>query len=121
MFSGVALLLSTVGLYGLLSYHVSRQANEIGIRLAMGASNINVFGMILKRGLSLVGIGLAAGVAGAYSGSLLIRQLLFETQLLDPATYFSAATFLGFAAALACLLPAWRATRINPVEVLRRE
>lgn len=121
MFSGVALLLSAIGLYGLLSYHVSRQANEIGIRLALGASNINVFGMILKKGLSLIGIGLAVGVAVAYSGSLLIRQLLFEIQPLDPATYFSAATFLGFAAALACFLPAWRATRINPVEVLRRE
>jgi ABC-type antimicrobial peptide transport system permease subunit len=77
--------------------------------------------MILKRGVVLVGIGLTLGIAGAYSGTLLIQQLLFETQPLDPATYVSAVGVLAFATMLACFLPAWRATRLSLVDVLRRE
>jgi ABC-type antimicrobial peptide transport system permease subunit len=121
IFSGVALVLTAIGLYGVLAYHVSQRMNELGIRLAMGASNTTLLGMILKRGLSLVGIGLLAGVVGAYFGSLLIRGLLFETEPLDPAAYVGAVLFLGIVALLACFLPAWRATRINLVDVLRME
>jgi putative ABC transport system permease protein len=121
LFSGVALVLTATGLYGVLAYHVSQRTNEIGIRLAMGASSSSLLGMILKRGLILVGAGLLLGMAGAYSGSLLIRQLLFETQPLDPATYVSAVGFLALVALAACLFPAWRATRISLVDVLRSE
>jgi putative ABC transport system permease protein len=77
--------------------------------------------MILKRGLILVGAGLLVGMAGAYPGSLLMRQLLFETQPLDPATYVGAVGFLALVALAACFLPAWRATRICLVDVLRSE
>jgi putative ABC transport system permease protein len=121
IFSGVALALTAIGLYGVLAYHVSQRTNEIGIRLAMGASNANLLGMILKKGLILVGIGLVLGVAGAYSGSLLIRQMLFETQPLDATAYAGAVGFLGLVALAACFLPAWRATRVNLVDVLRSE
>jgi putative ABC transport system permease protein len=121
IFAGVALVLTAIGLYGVLTYHVSQRTNEIGIRLAMGASNSTLLSMFLKRGVVLVGIGLALGLVGAYSGSLLIRQLLFETQPLDPATYVSAVGFLGLVALAACFLPAWRATRISLVDVLRSE
>jgi putative ABC transport system permease protein len=121
LFSFVALVLTAIGLYGVLAYHVSQRTNEIGIRLAMGASSSTLFGMILKRGLVVIGIGLLLGMAGGYSGSLLIRQLLFETKPLDPASYLGAVGFLGFVALAACLLPAWRATRINLVDVLRME
>jgi ABC-type antimicrobial peptide transport system permease subunit len=121
VFSVVALVLTAIGLYGVLAYHVSQRTNEIGIRLAMGASNTTLLSMILKRGLVLVGIGLLMGVLGAFWASRLIQQLLYETQPLDPTTYASAVSFLVLVACLACFLPAWRATRISPVDMLRRE
>jgi putative ABC transport system permease protein len=121
LFAGLALLLAAIGLYGVLAYHVSQRTKEIGIRLAMGASNADLLGMILKRGLVLVGMGLLLGLAGVYPGALLIRRLLFETPPLDPAIYLSAFAFLAFVATLACFLPAWRATKVDVAEVLRRE
>jgi predicted permease len=121
LFAGLALVLTAIGLYGVLAYHVGQRMNEMGIRLAMGASNADLLGMILRKGLVLVGVGLLLGMAGAYPGTLLVRQLLFETQPLDPATYAGAAGFLVLVAVLACLLPAWRATQVNLVDVLKRE
>ena len=121
IFAAVALVLTAVGLYGVLAYHVSQHTNEIGIRLAMGASNATLLNMILRKGMILVGLGLLLGVAGAYPGTLLIGQLLFETQPLDPTTYVTVAVSFALVAALACVLPAWRATRVNLVDVLRSE
>ena len=121
LFSGLALLLAAIGLYGVLAYHVGQRINEFGIRLAMGASAANLLGMVLRRGFLLVAIGLLVGIAAAYPGTLLIRQLLYETQTLDIKSYVAAAVFLGFVGAAACLLPAWRATRVDVVEVLRIE
>jgi putative ABC transport system permease protein len=121
LFSAVALALTAIGLYGVLAYHVSQRLNEIGVRMAMGASNGDLLGMILRRGMLLAGFGLLLGVAAAYPGTLVLRQLLFETPPLDPATYVAAVGFLGLVAALACLLPAWRATRVDLVQVLRKE
>ncbi len=121
LFAGVALLLTAIGLYGALAYQVSQRTHEMGIRLAVGASRIDMLGMILKRGMTLVGAGLLLGLVGAYSGTLLIQHLLFETQPLDPATYASASMFLVLVTLLACFLPAWRATQVNLVEVLRQE
>jgi putative ABC transport system permease protein len=121
LFSIVALVLTAIGLYGVIAFHVSQRTNELGIRLAMGASNATVLGMILKRGMVLIGLGLALGTVGAYSGSLFIRQLLFETQPFDATAYAGAVGFLGLVALAACFLPAWRATRVNLVDVLRSE
>ena len=121
LFAGVALALTAIGLYGVLAYHVSQRTNEIGIRLAMGASNTTLLGMFLKRGLILLGIGLALGLVGAYSGSLVIQQLLFETRPLDATAYLGAVGFLGLVALAACFIPAWRATRVSLVDVLRSE
>ena len=121
IFSAVALVLAAIGLYGVLAYHVSQRVNEIGIRLAMGASNITLIGMILRRGLALVGIGLLLGVLGAFWASSLIQQLLYETQPLEPTTYAGAVSLLGLVALVACFLPAWRAARTSPVDVLRRQ
>jgi putative ABC transport system permease protein len=121
IFSGVALALTAIGLYGVLAYHVRQRANEFGIRLALGATNLTLLGSVVRRGLTLVGVGLLLGVIGAYWASRLIQQLLYETQPLDPATYASAVLFLGLVGVLACVLPAWRATRISLVEMLRRE
>jgi predicted permease len=121
LFSGVAIALTAIGLYGVLAYDVSQRLNEVGVRMAMGASNGDVLRMILRRGLLMTGIGLLLGVAGAYPGTLLLRQLLYETPRLDATTYVGAVGFLGLVATLACLLPAWRATQVDPVEVLRKE
>jgi hypothetical protein len=121
LFSGLAMLLAAIGLYGVLVYHVGQRINEFGIRLAMGASTVNLLGLVLRRGLLLVGVGLTVGIVAAYPGSLLIRQLLYETQAIDVAAYVAAALFLALVGALACLLPAWRATRVDVVEVLRIE
>ncbi|UCC84804.1 MAG: ABC transporter permease [Gemmatimonadota bacterium] len=121
LFSFVALVLTAIGLYGVLAYHVSQRLNEIGVRMAMGASNGDLLAMILRRGMLLAGFGLLLGLAAAYPGTLVLRQLLFETPPLDPATYVGAVGFLGLVAALACFLPAWRATQVDLVEVLRKE
>jgi len=121
LFSGIALALTAIGLYGVLAYHVSQRTNEIGIRLAVGASQATLLGMILRRGLALVGVGLALGVGAAFPVTLLIRQLLFETEPLDPATYVGSVFFLALVAGAASLLPAWRASRLNLVDVLRSE
>ena len=119
--AGVALLLTVTGLYGVLAYNVSQRTREIGIRLAMGASQTDLIGMVVRRGLLLVGLGLLLGLTGAIPGTMLMRQLLFETGTIEPSIYAIATVILGLVAALACLLPAWRTTRVNVVEVLKQE
>jgi len=121
LFSGIGLLLTAVGLYGALAYHVSQREHEVGVRLAIGATPASVLQLVLRRGLLLVGIGLLLGVAGARPGTTLIQQLLYNIEPLDLSTYVGAMLFIGVVATAACLLPAWRATRVNPIEVLRSE
>jgi len=121
LLSVVAMLLTAVGLYGVLAYHVSERTNEFGIRTALGAVPINLTGLIMKKGLAMVGIGLVFGFIGASLSSRLIQQLLFEIEPLDPIAYVGGALFLGAVAVVACLVPAWRASRINPVAALRIE
>jgi putative ABC transport system permease protein len=119
--AAVALLLTVIGLYGILAYNVSQRRREIGIRLAIGASHSGLIGMIVKRGMLLVGAGLLLGVAGAIPGMLLVRSLLFETDTLEPSVYAAAVVGFGIVAAAACLLPAWRTTQVDVVEVLKGE
>jgi putative ABC transport system permease protein len=121
LLAAVALLLTSVGLYGVLAYHVSQRSNEFGVRSALGASSGKIIGLIMKKGLAMIGSGLLLGLIAAVAGSRLIRSLLYETAVFDPATFIFAAVFLGTVALIACLVPAWRAGRINPVESLRRE
>lgn len=121
LFSAIALLLTAVGLYGVLAFWVSRHFFELGIRIALGATGRDTVGMIMKKGFLLVGIGLAPGIAAAVFGTAIIRQLLFEVEPLDPVSYIGAALFLLAISGLACLLPALRALRIDPVEALRAE
>jgi len=119
--AGAALLLAAVGLYGSLAYYVSQQGHEIGVRMAMGATRGGILALVLRRGAWLVAGGVVVGVAAAYPGTRLVRHLLFETVPLDPATYASAVLVLGVVAATACLVPALRATRVDPAVVLRGE
>jgi len=121
LLAAAALLLTAVGLYGVLTYHVSQRSNEFGVRSALGATSREIVGLIMKQGLLMIGAGLVLGTLGAVAGSRLIQSLLYETAVFDPATFIFAAVFLGSVALIACLVPAWRAGRVNPVEALRRE
>jgi len=121
VFSGVALVLTLVGLYGVLAYYVTTRRNEIAIRMALGATRGNVLGMILGRGMVMVVVGLALGAAGAYPEMSLIRGMLSGAESLNVSTCLGAALVLCGASALACLLPAWRATRGGVLDALRSE
>ena len=121
VFGGLALALACVGLYGLLSHAVARRTGEIGLRMALGAPPGHVQRMILGESLTLVLLGVVAGSVGAYFTSRLIATMLFGLTGADPATYGTVAVALGAAALLASLLPARRASRIDPIVALRLE
>jgi putative ABC transport system permease protein len=120
-FAGIALILSAIGIYGVLSYVVSRRAREIGIRMAIGAQRWQVIRLVLKSGLGLALAGVAIGVAAAAFASQLMRGLLHEVQPADPGTIAAVAVLLMAVAVLASFVPAWRAARVNPVVVLKGE
>jgi putative ABC transport system permease protein len=117
----MALLLGVVGIYGVVSYSVSQRTREIGIRLALGAPGQEVRGMFLRHGLALSGIGAACGLAAAFALTRLMRSLLFDVSPADPLAYGVASVCLMAAAALACYLPARKATKVDPAVTLRSE
>jgi len=121
IFAAVALVLTVVGLYGVMSYSVAQRTNEIGIRLALGAQSRDVLLMIVKQGSFLIGLGLGIGLLGAYAATRLISTLLFGVTAKDPATFAVSAVLLGIVALLACYVPAWRATKVDPLRALRYE
>jgi putative ABC transport system permease protein len=119
--SAIALLLAVVGLYSVLAYHVSQRYHELGLRMALGASGSSLIKLILVRGFVLVGIGLVLGIAGSVGATRLLQQFLYETEPTDPVTFVGVSLFLGLVTLLACFLPAWRASRVSPVDALRAE
>jgi putative ABC transport system permease protein len=121
LFGGTGLLLSAVGLYGVLSYMVSRRRREIGIRMALGAAAHNVRNLVLGDGLRLVAIGLAIGFVVAGIVSRLLRTFLFGVSPLDPITYGAIALLFATVSLAACLVPTRRALRTEPLEVLRHD
>ena len=121
IFAGVALVLTLVGLYGVMSYSVAQRTNEIGIRLALGAQTRDVLLMIVKQGSQLIVLGLVIGLLGAYALTRLISSLLFGVTAKDPFTFVAAAVLLALVALLACYIPAWRATKVDPIDALRCE
>ena len=121
IFAGVALVLTIIGLYGVMSYSVAQRTNEIGIRLALGAQTGNVVSLVVAQGLRLVLLGLAIGLAGAFAASRIVKSLLFGVTTKDPLTFALAAGLLGAVGLLACYLPARRATKVDPIEALRCE
>jgi len=120
-FAWIALLLSAAGLYGVLAYLVGQRVREVGIRLALGATRENVFVLIARQGLWMVGSGLGLGWLGALFAARWIRSFLFETTTHDPFTYALAGALVLVAGGVAIMLPARRAASIEPMEALRTE
>ena len=120
-FAVVALLLAAAGIYGVLSGSVAERSREIGVRAALGASRGNILGLVVGQGMSLTGVGVLIGVAGALVCSRFITAMLFDISPLDPLTYAGVVGLLSGVAVLACTVPAWRASRVDPVVTLRSE
>ena len=120
-FAVLALVLASVGLYGVLSYVVSQRSREIGMRMALGASGGSVVRMVVGRGLTLTAIGLVIGLAASIMLTRLMENLLYGVGANDPATFAGVAAVLGLVAAVACWIPAKRASRMDPMVVLREE
>jgi putative ABC transport system permease protein len=120
-FAGLALLLAAVGTYGVLSYMVAERRREIGIRLALGADHSRVLGQVMKQGLVLTAVGLAVGVAGALGLNRVMASLLFGVQPTDATTMAAVVATITLVAAVACWVPAWRASRLDPNVVLRED
>jgi predicted permease len=119
LFASIALLLAGLGIYGVLANAVMQRKQEIGVRMALGATTVNVLWMVLGRALLLVGIGLVIGLASALAVTRTMSSLLFEVRTTDAVSFAGAAGLLTLIAVLAGLIPAWRATRVNPIIALR--
>jgi putative ABC transport system permease protein len=121
VFAGLALILASIGLYGVMALIVTQRTRELGIRFALGASRSDVLRLVLGQGAVLVGIGLAAGLLGAFAASRALRSVLYNVAPLDPAALISALLTLSLVALIACFLPARRASLVDPIEALRME
>jgi predicted permease len=121
VFAAVALLLASVGIYGVMSYSVAQRAREIGIRMALGAQRSAVLGMVVGQGARLAGTGIGIGLLGAAALSRAMGRLLYGVSPTDPLTYGLLAVALAVVALAACLLPARRAVRVDPAVALRAE
>jgi putative ABC transport system permease protein len=121
LFAGIALLLTAVGLYGVMSFTVVQRTSEIGIRMAMGADEKDVLRMILARSFSMTGLGLLIGILGAFVLTRLLSSLLYEVGPADPLTFVAVTLILGAVSLLASYVPAWRAAKVDPMVALRYE
>jgi predicted permease len=120
-FAGAALLLAAAGLYGVLACFVTERRRELGVRLALGADAAGVVRLVVRQGMRLVLLGLAVGVLAAAGMSRALQGLLFGVTASDPVSFGAVGLILAAVALPACLLPAWRATRVDPIEVMRAE
>ncbi|HKY06567.1 MAG TPA: FtsX-like permease family protein, partial [Blastocatellia bacterium] len=121
IFATLALALAAIGIYGVISYSVSQRANEIGIRMALGARPSDVFRLVIGEGLALAVAGIAIGIAASLALTQFMSSQLFGVTATDPATYLSVSGLLALIALAACYTPARRATRVDPMVALRHE
>ena len=121
VFAGVSLLLAVIGMYGVMSYTVAQHTREIGIRMALGAQSRSILKLVVGRGLVLVTAGIVIGVLASFGLTRLIENMLFGVTPRDPLTFVMIVALLGFVALLACLIPAQRAMRVDPIVVLRHQ
>jgi putative ABC transport system permease protein len=120
-FSGIALFLAAIGIYGVMAYSVAQRTQEIGVRMALGARPLHVLRLIFAQSLGMLLIGVVIGLAGAFALTRLMRTLLFEITATDPLTYVSVIGLLALVALLACYIPARRAAKVDPLIALRYE
>jgi predicted permease len=121
LFAAIAMLLALVGVYGLLAYSVKQRTSEIGIRIALGSTKLQVVGLVLKEGLGLLVIGLVIGMSGALAATRLLTGFLYGVPPIDPLTYTLVPLLLLIATLIACLVPSYRAAGIDPINALRHE
>jgi ABC-type antimicrobial peptide transport system permease subunit len=119
--AGLALLLTAIGVYGLLSFSVKRRTSEIGTRMALGASRGDVLRLVLKQGVGLIAIGLVLGLAGALATTRFLASLLFGVRATDASSFLGVSALLIAVGLLASYLPARRATKVDPMVALRYE
>jgi ABC-type antimicrobial peptide transport system permease subunit len=120
-FGSVAMVLAAAGVYGVLSYWVSQRTQEIGIRMALGASRSTVTRLVVGNGMAVAAVGIGLGLAGAFATTRLLSNMLFGVGAGDPLTLAGVSLILGSAALLACYIPARRAGRVDPMRALREE
>jgi putative ABC transport system permease protein len=119
LLSAISLLLALVGLYGVLAFYVSQRGHEIGVRMVLGANTRNVANLVLSRGMALVTFGLVIGLTASFWATAVVQRLLFGIGSTDPITFIVTTLGFGSVALLACLVPAWRAARTDPVRTLQ--
>jgi len=121
VFAGLALLLAAIGIYSVLSYSVRRRVPEIGVRLALGARLSDVLRMVVTEGMKPTLLGVAIGVAASLAMGRLVASLIFQVKPTDPMTFVAVGALLALIALLACVIPAYRASKVDPVIALRNE